>query len=1061
MPTRSVVCPLHVGRDEELSAVRGSLARVGAGDGGRTLLIGGEAGVGKSRLAGDATRLAETEGFLILSGACTEGASTAFAPVVAALRRHTRTADDASLRRLFDGPARLAATLVPEVSELVGAGGSGTAATAEDLHAATWHLVRRLGAARPVLLLLEDIHWADPDTMRLMAHLVSEAPTLPLWLVATYRVDELHRRHPLTPLLAHMRRAQGVDEVRLTPLDREQVRAMVSALFGGTSVSDEFVDAVRSRTTGNPFFIEELCTVLVERGDIYRSGDEWDRRSLDQIELPETVRETLLARVAHVDDSTAILLRIAAVAGERVDADALVIAAEASREAVDRAMVEALDRQLLVERRDGGTTHYAFRHALTREALADELVGPERQHVHRRVAEALASIYTTDPDAVAAEISDHFSQAGVTDRAAEYALRAARRAARLHAYIAAGEHYSNALRLLGDDAPDRLELLLEAAEATVTDQDRTYSTSFAREARAIAQRGNNAVAEARAMRWLWQDLWRNGDSTGALALNREALALVEGRDDWTEAWALQQLTRHLAIRGARDEARALIPRAQETAVRAGHGEALAQIHTTRAILGRTDDEYIEAFDEAIRAAKAAGSLAAEVNSTTTVGYISLWRGHMDRARELLARAGDLADRVLPGQAGYVHGGSAWARSVTGDYDGALAEAMPLRDAPAIPTRMVALTALAEVTLRRGLRDDAATYAAENLQLAEANGEGQRIDPALAHVTRVNLLNDSHAADVVVRRFIDGSYRPSTHALVSPDVVNALAQQGDRARIAQLLDVLRELTTADPNRHNRAAQALCEGIALAADGAHADALLHLTEAVDVYRSMPYPAREADALLALADVETRCGRTAEALGAARAVKLIAERLQSTPLAEAADGLLHSSDADLVLATVLITDIVGSTEIAARLGDRAWRELLVRHNAIVRRELERHRGREIDTAGDGFIAAFESPARAIRCAQAVLSALNAAGVDIRAGLHTGECEAVGEKLTGIAVHTAARIAAAAGSGEVLVSATVRELVAGAGFGFSDRGTRELRGLPGEWRLYAVDGSGSAHSQ
>jgi class 3 adenylate cyclase len=1054
VPTRSVVCPLHVGRDEERAAVRSSLMRVA--DGGRTLLIGGEAGVGKSRLAAEATRMAEVERFLVLSGACAEGVSTAFAPMVAALRRYTRTADDDALRRLFDGPARLAATLVPEVGDLVDVAAVAGAATPQDLLAATWHLVRRLGAERPVLLLLEDLHWADPDTLRLVAHLVNEAPTLALWLVATYRVDELHRRHPLTPLLAQMRRAGSVDEVRLAPLDREQVRTMVSALFGGTAVSDEFVDAVLGRTTGNPFFIEELCTVLVERGDIYRSGDDWDRRSLTDIELPETVRETLLARVANVDESTVGVLRVAAVAGERVDAAALEIAAQTSREAVDRALVEALDRQLLVERRDGAATHYAFRHALTREALAEDLVGPERQQVHRRIAEALATIYAQDRDAVAAEISDHFTQAGASDEAAEYALRAARRASRLHAYIAAGEHYNSALRLLGEHAPERMELMLEAAEATFTEGDRSVSVSFAGEARALAQGIDDGVAEARSLRWLSRDRWRAGDSEGAIALDRKALELVAGRDDWTEAWTLQSLIRGLGLDGRfHAEARAMIPHAIEIAARAGHREALSQLHNTRGILARTDEESSEAFDEAIRFARTGEARGAESAAYANGGYTSVWRGDLRRARDLLARAKDLADRLHPGSSGYDEAGLAWVDALMGDYEAAAAGALPLREVGDIAARMVALTALSEVSFQRGLYEDAAVYVEDNWKLAEVNGEFQRVDPALAQRTRLRLIGDVHGADDVVERLLDGSYRPWTHAWLSPDLISAVAKQGDRSRAQRLLHVVRELTAGDPHRHNRAALALCEGTTQAAVGAHAEAVQQLTESADLYHQMSFPAREAEALLAIADVEARAGRTSESRAAAQAARMTAERLQSPPLRDAADALLRSSDADLILATVLITDIVNSTTTAARIGDRAWRELLERHHAIVRRELERHRGREIDTAGDGFVVAFDSPARAIRCAQALLGALNSAGVEIRAGMHTGECEAVGDKLAGIAVHTAARIAAAAEGGEVLVSATVRELVAGAGFAFSDRGVRELRGIPGEWRLFAVDGT------
>ncbi len=166
----------------------------------------------------------------------------------------------------------------------------------------------------------------------------------------------------------------------------------------------------------------------------------------------------------------------------------------------------------------------------------------------------------------------------------------------------------------------------------------------------------------------------------------------------------------------------------------------------------------------------------------------------------------------------------------------------------------------------------------------------------------------------------------------------------------------------------------------------------------------------------------------------------------------GVRHGAEPDRVLATVLFTDIVGSTEQAARLGDRRWRELLESHHALVRKELARFRGREIDTAGDGFLATFDGPARAIRCACAISDAVKPLGIEIRAGLHTGECEVMREKLGGIAVHIGARVAALATPGEVLVSSTVKDLVAGSGLEFEDRGTHTLKGIPGEWRLFAV---------
>jgi pimeloyl-ACP methyl ester carboxylesterase len=166
----------------------------------------------------------------------------------------------------------------------------------------------------------------------------------------------------------------------------------------------------------------------------------------------------------------------------------------------------------------------------------------------------------------------------------------------------------------------------------------------------------------------------------------------------------------------------------------------------------------------------------------------------------------------------------------------------------------------------------------------------------------------------------------------------------------------------------------------------------------------------------------------------------------------GVRTGPDPDRVLATVLFTDIVGSTEHAVERGDRAWRDMLARHHTLVRDALARFRGREIDTAGDGFFATFDGPARAIRCACAISQSVRALDIHVRAGLHTGECEVMGEKVGGIAVHIGARVVGLANAGEVLVSSTVKDLVAGSGIDFQSRGAYALKGIPGEWNLFAV---------
>jgi class 3 adenylate cyclase len=158
------------------------------------------------------------------------------------------------------------------------------------------------------------------------------------------------------------------------------------------------------------------------------------------------------------------------------------------------------------------------------------------------------------------------------------------------------------------------------------------------------------------------------------------------------------------------------------------------------------------------------------------------------------------------------------------------------------------------------------------------------------------------------------------------------------------------------------------------------------------------------------------------------------------------------DRVLATVLFTDIVDSTRRAAETGDRDWHALLDAHDAIVRAQLARFRGREVNTSGDGFLATFDGPQRAIRCAMAIRDAVQALGIEVRAGLHTGECEIRGDDIGGIAVHIGARVSALAGPNDVLVSSTLRDLVIGSGIEFEDRGAHQLKGVPGEWRLFAV---------
>jgi pimeloyl-ACP methyl ester carboxylesterase len=243
-----------------------------------------------------------------------------------------------------------------------------------------------------------------------------------------------------------------------------------------------------------------------------------------------------------------------------------------------------------------------------------------------------------------------------------------------------------------------------------------------------------------------------------------------------------------------------------------------------------------------------------------------------------------------------------------------------------------------------------------------------------------------------------------------------------------------------------------------------ALLRMNSQIDIRHVLPAIRVPSLVLHAARDqsVDVRAGRfLAGHLPGARYVEL--PGLDHVPFGDDTDRTLREIRAflenleevepDRVLATVMFADIVGSTERAAEVGDRKWRETLQGFHLAVRQELTRFRGREIDTAGDGVLAAFDGPARGVRCAVAIGRALETMGLAVRAGLHTGECEMLGDKLAGIAVHLGARVASAAGPGEVLVSSTVHDLVAGSGLQFTDRGRHALKGIPGEWQLFAVE--------
>lgn len=1045
MTTPSAVCPVLVGRAGEIRDLEA------AADRRNVTLVAGEAGVGKSRLASEAVRLAETRGWHRMVGYCTPDAGVPYGPFVTAVRRRTRTLADDALARLFDGAALLASALLPEVARAVGLPAS-SVSSEEDLFAAVWQLLNRLSAPEGALLLLEDLHWADTDSLRLFSYLARETADLGTWMVGTYRADELHRRHPLTGVLADLGRERRYREIRLGSLGRDDLRQMVSAILDDTEVGDEFLDAVLERTEGNPFFVEELVKVLVERGDIFHQAGDWARRDLADIEMPLTVRETLLARARTLADDARRALELAALAGDRLDLDVLARAAEIEEAALASVVEEGLRLQLLTERRDGPVTAVAFRHALTREAFADEVVGPPRQQAHRRIAEALRAVHAEELDQVAAELADHYAEGGERTAALEYGLRAARFACSSLAWEEAGRRYDRALQLMDRTAPERQAVLLEAAEALREGGESTLVDAFAIEAGQLAHARGDRLAEGRALLVRSRTLWVAGESAQALEVLRRGAELIGDADDWQRALAEARLIRMLALTDHPIEMLERLPGAIELATRVENWSALSALQGTALISTGYGPEFEATYLSALTAARRAGDAASEWNLETNTGYVRLWCGDLSGSRRALVRAVELTERYAPSFK-YPAAGYAWLLSLTGEYDESWDSAQPLRNSTHVPTAIVALTALYEVAERRGKETE--ELVEELAALAARTGEAQRTVPAAAALARHELAQKGAGA---APRFWEAlavtsdASRGGSHWMFSPDLARALAEEGEAGELERWAQAVHRLTEVDAQPHNRAADELVHGFAASVAGDDQAARRSFTEAAELFAVMPCPARQAEALLGLADHLARAEGPESGVDPARRALEVARGIGAGPLAERARRAIERGQAPAVLASVLFTDIVGSTERLTAMGDRAWRDVLARHNTLVRRELAQWKGHEVNTTGDGFVVWFDTPAPAIRCALALRHALGTAGITVRSGLHTGECQVSGDDLSGITVHIAARVSALAGAGEVLVSRTIRDLVAGSGFAFEDRGTHTLKGVEGDWQLYAV---------
>jgi class 3 adenylate cyclase len=542
-----------------------------------------------------------------------------------------------------------------------------------------------------------------------------------------------------------------------------------------------------------------------------------------------------------------------------------------------------------------------------------------------------------------------------------------------------------------------------------------------------------------------------GDTPGGIPYLREALELIRGVDEFHEAVARDRLARDLTRIDRVPEALALLSESFDVAERSSNYESLVSMHVTAMLNSPYGPQFEHHLEAGRRAARQCANLKPEFEICQAAGYVTLWCGDFARSMELFTRALELRESFLPHNR-YTESGYAWLLALMGRYDESTA-ATDGSDDSTVPTRMVALTALCEIALRRTeLSID--RLLDEFLTTGTHSGETQRSVPALsARARRLLTLEGASAASGEfwnVLAVTTSARGRGSHWLFSPDYAMALAREGDEPELARWAEAVGTVTENDPQPHNRAADALVQGMLKLLQRDFVAARELLTASASRYRTMGCPAREVEALIAMSNLERRVGDLKASSSSAEQALKIASDIGADTLEALATQAVRASRTTTVLTTVLFTDLVDSTVRLAELGDREWKHLLELHDAAVRRQLDRNSGREIKTTGDGFLTTFDTPADAIRCARAIRQSLEPLGIEVRVGVHTGQCDLYGDDIAGIAVNLAARVCAHGRAGQILVTSTVRDLVAGSGISLEAGEICQFKGVPGEWQLF-----------
>jgi predicted ATPase len=1085
-------------------------------------MVVGEPGIGKTRLTEEFSVYAKLRGAEVLLGRCYEGGvSVPYLPFIEAFRQHVRTRPDEELRAELGAGAPEVAALVSEVRarfpDLPESREPESEADRLRLFESMAGFVRSASAATPLVLVLDDLHWADKPTLLLMQHLARGIRNDRVLIVGTYRDVELERTHPLAEVVAALRRERLYERILLRGLPADDVQALISAI-ADQEVPDEFAQAISRETEGNPFFIEEVLRHLAETGAISRSEAGWvGDASLIEESLPEGVREVIGRRLSRLSEACNGMLTIASAMPGGFSFEVLNAVSEEAEENLLDLIDEALRSRVIVERKEAGGV-YEFTHALIRQTLYGELNTPRRVRLHRQIGEALERLYAANPEPHLSELAQHFFQAapgGDVAKAVDYAVRAGERALAMTAYEEAADHYERALQALDlgeqQEGARRCELVLSLGNArlrggetekaretfrTAADLARDLSSAELLARAAVGYGGGFGVAEMGTV------------NQSIVGLLEEGLAAIGTEDSWLRARLLSLLATQLYFSDDRQRCAELSEEAVAVARRVGDKKALIQTlyslvlslsdaTTSPAVSLETCTEMVElatelgdreslAFahsfrvisqlfhgriDEFDRDMEIHTKLAEQTRQplrlwlgTVHEGMRATLEGRFEEGERLAQEALSIGQPVEGQNAVTVFGVQNFQlRWATGSGFEELEPAVRLfvEQYPALPAWRASLAIIyAELGRETDARREFEWFASK--EFGGLPDDGNWLITLVLLADTCLFLRDAPRASILYERMLPFS---GSNVVVGPS-----------ASCTGALDRNLGYLAATMSRWDKAVE-------------HFERALEMNERI---RSRPYVARTrfeyANMLLERnepGDLEkavpllNQALDTAQELGMkgllekALALKFRAQGVDSGEVRSsiyAVASIVDRQRPDLIphaapdgTVTLMFSDMEGFTSMTERLGDHRAHEIVQDHNRIVREQLGAHEGYEVELQGDGFLLAFASARKAALCAIGIQRAFAAYNdgeheqpIRVRIGLHTGETIKDADKFFGKAVIQACRIADQARAGEILVSSVLKTLVESSGdLPFRPAREVELKGLSGTHQLYGIDWS------